>query len=487
LSEIWHSGVESARRHLVLLPVLVAGLALRWYVLHTYPYAFFFPDSRPYVAAADDGRPNPVRPYGYSLLLKPFADGPHVGVAVAQHLAGLVLLVVAYAFLTHRGVRPWVAALAVLPLALDARMVTLEHYVLAETAYVVCTAAGLFVLAWRDRLGWVPAAVGGLLLGFAAITRTVGLPVLALVGVYLIVRRAGRLRLAAFALPVLAVLGGYLAWYHQSTGVYAFGQYQGRFLYARVMPIADCDRLRLTAEQRTLCLPDPPAEWAGRPDQYIWNPLSPARRLYPTVADDPFLGDFASTVIRQEPGRYLAMVATETSWHLRLRAPVHGLAECLTEQWIPPESPGSSRCVARYYLPTATPADVPSPSVVPATADMRRLHAYGEVVTTPGPLYAIGVIAALIAIVRRPGRRSLDALLFTLTGFGLLVISVATSLFDYRYAVPAVLLIPLGLALALSPRKIPTPFEYAVKPPIESSEPCPPTTPTSKSASSYPA
>jgi len=87
-------------------------------------------------------------------------------------------------------------------------------------------------------------------------------------------------------------------------------------------------------------------------------------------------------------------------------------------------------------------------------AQAKAWHAYGKWGTTPGPLYAVGVLVTLFAAVwrfrRRPWRDAADAMLFTFGGFGLLIVSVATSLFDYRYGEPAVLLIPVGLALAVN-------------------------------------
>jgi hypothetical protein len=440
------------RRHWPLLVVLAVATALRAGFVWAYSYAFFFNDSRAYAVAALESKPYQVRPWGYSGLIKPFLDQPYIWIAVIQHLVGLAVIVAGYFFLCRRGCRPWLAALAMVPFAVDARVLTLEHYVLAETPYVAATAAGLFLLAWRDKVGWVAAGIGGVFLGFAALTRTVGLPVLALALVYLLVRRAGIVRLAAFALPVVALLGGYMVWYHHSYGVYAFGQYQGRFLYARVMPIADCTKLKLTAEQQKLCMPNPPAEWTQRPDGYIWSTSSPAMKYYPSPDDDPVLNKFATTVIEQRPGAYLAMVAEQTSWHLRFHAPVTGSAECLATQWLPPPNPGDV-CQARYYLP-AVNAWFPPPNFLIENRWAKVWSRYGEWVTTPGPLYAIGVLVALFAAVwrvrGRPWRDAADALMFTLGGFGLILVSVATSLFDYRYAEPAVLLIPVGLALAVN-------------------------------------
>lgn len=464
------------RRHAAILVVVAAAIALRVIYVIVYPKAFYFSDSRPYIGAAIENVPYTIRPYGYSLLIKPLVHQPYIWIAVAQHVLAVLLLIVAYTFLVRRGVRTWVAALAVLPFAIDARQVTYEHYVLAETAFIVCAAGGLMLLAWRDRVGWAAAAGGGLLLGYAAVTRTVGLPVIALALVYLVIRRAGVLRLLAFLVPVAAILGGYLVWYHQVHGLYAFGQYQGRFLYARVMPIADCDRLQLTTEQRVLCMPQAPAVWAQRADQYIWNPDSPARRLYPEEESDPFLNEFALTVIKQLPGEYAGMVTEQIGWHLMPRAPLYGRGECLAQQWLPPDQPGAY-CRARYFLPL-TSIEEPPPEHEPVdSVGARRLHAYGEIVTTPGPLYAIGPLVAIFAALwrprRRPWRSAADGLLFTGAGLGLIVGSVVTSMFEYRYSAPAILLIPLGLALAVTRLTART-----------NGEACPP---TSKSPSSSPA
>jgi hypothetical protein len=439
-------------RHLPFLAVLAAGITLRVLMIRAYPFAFFFSDSRPYVAGAYNNIPYPARPFGYSILLKPFVPGPLDRVAIAQHILGLVLVVAGYAFLIKRGVWRWLAALAVLPIAIDARELTLEHFVLAETAYVALTAAALILLAWRAKVGWAAATIAGLLLGFAAITRSVGLPVIALAFVYLLVRRAGWARVLAFVVPAGLVLGGYMVWYHMTYQVYAMGQYLGRFLYARVMTIADCPHLKLTPEQRTLCLANPPAEWKQRPDAYIWNPQSPANLLYKGTEHDPFLSEFATTVIKQQPLDFAGMVLDETSWHLRWKAPLNPSNQCAMDRWLPPEMPGE-QCNALYYLNTPSPLARPAETIKVPNPEGARLRSYGHIATTPGPFYAVAILISLFAAVFRPRRvpwrDAADALLFVGAGFGVIVASVATSIFDYRYSIPAVLLIPLGTVLAI--------------------------------------
>ncbi|HYN95016.1 MAG TPA: hypothetical protein VES42_14300 [Pilimelia sp.] len=448
-----------AHAHRYVVAVLVAAVLLRVSMHIAYPYAFFGGDTRPYVAYSTYLTPYTIRPYGYSMFLKPFVPGPMILVAAAQHLMILALIVVGYVFLTARGVPRWLAALAFVPVALDARHATLEHYVLAETLYTTLTAVGLMLLAWRrPGTGWrtpLPtrvALLAGAVLTTAALTRTIGVPVLVLAGGYLLLRWPGWRPVLAFGLVTAVLLGGYATWYNAAHGVFALGQFQGRFLYARVMTIAECDRLELTERQRTLCVDTPPEQRPQRNDRYVWViRLSPARALYWGTGNDEFLGDFAKTVIRQQPGDYARMVARETGWHLAWRPPLEEDQLCLREHWLPPERPGAD-CGPTMYTPTPGALVSPERRPFPATAWTSAMHGYGRVATTPGPLVAACVLFALFAAVwrwRRPGWRDAgDALLFAGTGLGVIVLSVATSMFETRYAVPAVYLVPVAAVLA---------------------------------------
>lgn len=440
-----------ARRHWPLLVVLAVGAVLRTAVVVAYHPPFYFPDSRGYVLNSLRWVPNYIRPFGYPLFLKPFVPGPLGAIALTQHLLGLGLAAGAYAFLVRRGLARWLAAAAILPLVLDARQLAVEHYVTAETLFIVLAGAALMVLAWQDRLGAVAATVGGLLLGAATLTRSVGLPLVALALVYLVVRRVGWRPLVGFALALGLTLGGYLAWYHHTYGVYSFSQYQGRFLQARVLSIADCDRLKLTEKQRTMCPDTPPSKRAQRPDMYIWTDLGAAHRLYPRLEDDPFLNDFALTVIKQQPVDYALLVARETSWHFLAAPPVEEHGRCVIRSWLLPATPNVT-CQATLYQVHSL-GDKPYGHPEPATGLTTSLSRYSGVVMTPGPLLALGILVTLVAALwrpRRPGwRTAADGLLFTGAGLGLVVTSVATSMYEMRYLQPALLLIPLGVALAV--------------------------------------
>jgi uncharacterized protein (TIGR03382 family) len=72
---------------------------------------------------------------------------------------------------------------------------------------------------------------------------------------------------------------------------------------------------------------------------------------------------------------------------------------------------------------------------------------------TPGPLLAVGVLVAFAGLFwrrrRDPSRRGLTGALFAGTGLMLVVISVATGMYEMRYLMPALFLIPVGAALGI--------------------------------------
>jgi Dolichyl-phosphate-mannose-protein mannosyltransferase len=197
-----------AGRHWVFLLVLVLAVGLRLTVQLAYDYAFYFPDSRGYVTFSLTRQLDQFHPAGYSYFLKPFVPGPLNRVALLQHLLGVGLVVAGYVFLTRRGVRPWIAALAVTPVAIDSLEVDLEHFITAETLFIVLLAGALFGLTWRQKVPAVSAAVAGLLLAGAVLTRTIGQPLVILllisvaVGMYEPRYSVG----AVFLLPIAAAL-----------------------------------------------------------------------------------------------------------------------------------------------------------------------------------------------------------------------------------------------------------------------------------------
>ncbi|BCJ63504.1 hypothetical protein [Polymorphospora rubra] len=444
-----------ARTHWLLLALLAAGLLLRVLVMVGYAPAFWYHgDSHSYLGRAFREVPDVIRPYGYSFLIEallPF--GTTRVVVVLQHLAGLALAAAVYVFLQRKGLSRTVALLATTPLVLDARTVALEHYLLAETLFTVLVTVGLLLLCWRrDNPGWLLCAIAGALFGWAAVTRSIGLVALAVPVLYLLIRRIGWLRLAAFASVVGLVLGGYLTWYHQHHGQYSFGTYGGRFLWARTTTFVDCDRLTLTDAERRLC-PTEPLDERRPADRYLWGGARSANHDYAGREYDELFGTFARKAILGQPLDFAEMVVVETGRILRpVPDPADERTVCLTEVWEFPVTEQETRCRPhmapdnpeyRNYTGLATGNQHPL---------MEPLHGYSRVATVPATVVGLAFLLVLALALVRPRastlREHLEPLMFAGLAIGMIVASVGSSVVDPRYSTPSLPLALIGAALA---------------------------------------
>jgi hypothetical protein len=449
--------VGLAGRHRAMTGLLAAGVLLRVLVTVAYWPAFWYPDSRSYTLFALTRQPDVIRPYGYSAFLIPFTWLHTVApVPLIQHLMGLGVAVAVYAFAVRRGVPRGLAALVAAPLLLDARTVVLEHYLLAETLFTAVFVAGIMLVTWRARPGLGAGVAAGLLLAAAALTRSVGLPLLAVVLGYLAIRRAGWRLLAAVAVAMALPLAGYSVWYHHEHGAYGFGAFQGRFLWARTTSFVDCRKLTLTGIEPQLC-PTEPVSHRRAPDQYLWGPTDASHRFADRQYDSAF-GDFARKAILAQPGDYTLAVARDT-WHLF--SPVWtptAHSSCLTDWWS--ISPPGRTGYCQPYLPPADPVQIrngdPRVGGVPAgarhTVLAHLLSGYGRVATFPGWLFGLVLLVSAGLALRRPSRpewrAALEPLLYSGLSVAMIVIAIATSGSDLRYLTPALPMALLGLALA---------------------------------------
>lgn len=435
-------------KHAGLASVLVAGVVLRLAVMIAYPQAFFYTDTWRYLRASRGWEPDTIRQSGYSLLLKVFRRTDSVYLlSGAQHLIGLAIAVALYALLLRRSVPRWLAVPAVVPLLLDGRQLTLEHYVLSETMFTTLVVAGLLALLWPAKLtaGW--AAAAGLLLAAGVATRAVSLPLVLLTAGLLALRRVGWRPVLAYSAAAAVVLGGYLAWYHQAHGRYTFSDMQARLLYARVAPFADCDQLEPSL--RAICPPQPRSERPPRNDVYVWSGNSPVW----TTPDDT-LTRFAITVIVNQPGNFLWAVGADVARYL-LPMPPHPDWRCLHEATLLPREPPPQDmydwCAAnprqRFAETAASRQHWAQPS--PLT---RALGSYSHVGLTPTLVTGGAVILVLVGLCYRPRRRvgsePGDLVLLGGWGLGLIVLSSITVMYDERYGVPSLALLPAAAALA---------------------------------------
>lgn len=453
------------RRHRWFLAVFAVGAALRVAAMLGYRPALWFPDSYTYVVTALRPSPDLVRPAGYSMflrLLEPFHS--FAVVAFVQHLLGLALGVIVY-LVARRAVPPALATVAAAPVLLDAYQIQLEHLLVSDVLFALLVLAAVVVATRREPTTGTGAAVG-LLLAAAALTRTVGLPLLVVVAAWFWLRarrhrgRPGRFRpLAALLAAALLPIGGYAAWFWQTHHRVGIIGANGVFLYARTMSFADCAVMRPPGDLAVLCDPRPPAL---RPpsQEYIWNDDSPLVRL-PGITfragTDALAARFAVLAIRSQPLDYLASVATELGRTFTWERQVYPTREIYDLYEFPaasPEPPARHPATVGHRLAEREYERGPVRTVV-AEPYAGVLRAYQGVARLPGAvLLAVLFVPPVAAAARRlTGGRGYGgaagwALPWT-AALVLLVVPAATAEYDHRYVLPAAPLACLAAAVAL--------------------------------------
>jgi hypothetical protein len=451
----------TARRHWGVGALLCGAVALRVLAVVAISPGIWFSDSNGYIAAAATGQLSTTRVDGYALVVAPFWDLRSAGALIlVQHALGLGIVVALYALLVRRGVPRWLAVLGVAPAALDAYLVVVEHAVMSETIYHAVLVGAIVALAWSDRPRLAAMAAGGLLLGYAGVVRSVGVPLLGVFLLYLLVRRVGWRAFAVFCLGWVVVAVGYAAVFHAQHGRFAFTESGGRFLYGKVARFADCSRLDgVPASERFLC-PDPRHRLTT--NQYLWSKRSPIKGL-PTSADRP-IRDFSLRVIRQEPATFAGVVLRG---FVHFFEPGHRIGAndypVCTWQWPAnprtwkypcyrgPIRPGDPVRRAHHHItePNQYVAHFSgTPRYDPPVS--RLLRGYQSVAYTWGPLLAVCVLLVVVALALRRGARRLrlDAALLAAVALAALLVSQALSLFSYRYGLVAAVLLPPAGAMA---------------------------------------
>jgi hypothetical protein len=452
---------QTARAHWLLLLLLGAGLALRVVVSVAYDPALLRPDSVAYLRVAGEP-PEPWRfhPIGYPLFLRllPF-EWTIAVVPVAQHLLGMAIAVLLYAVLLRLGVRLWLAALGVAPFLLDAYELNIEQYVLSETLFHALLVGACAVLLWRRPLSMRAAALAGLLMSAAALTRTIGvvaIPPALVAAPFLAGGLPSRARLlrsvvmvAVFAAPLL----GYAAWFAAVEGTFTLTTHGGRFLYGRVAPFADCTKFSVPESERALCPTEPPGERPGAND-ILWGRTSPVERLEVPEGVRRFAvaGDFAKRVIRNQPLDYLEAVGSD---FVRVFGPVraHERDDVPLSRWKFQRAyrdPGDPDWSEQRSSDLRNVYDVKRAE--PGLA--RFLASYQRFGYAWGPLLAAALLLVLAAVagVGRAAGSGLRAATFLLAGTGVVLAlgSTAVTIFSWRYQLPLVVLLPPAGALAIT-------------------------------------
>ncbi|GAA2426707.1 hypothetical protein GCM10010191_44050 [Actinomadura vinacea] len=447
--------------HWPFLILLGLGVALRVLTVLGYRWAMWFPDSFEYLAGALDPEPHPARPGGYAFFLwalRPFHSFELL--IVLQHLMGLGVAVMVYALLRTRfGLPGWGASLAAAPVLLDAYEVQLEHMVMSDTLFTTLIVGAVTAAMWRSKPGPKAAALAGALLAMAALTRSIALPLVVLLLLYLVVRKAGWRPVALAAAGAAVPLALYATWFQSVHDRFALTNSSGIFLYSRAMTFVDCEKFDRPppAREQVLC-PVLPPEKRPASHFYIWGAKS-VLRSDPSVPpwfspeQEEFARGFAVRAIRAQPGDYASTVWDE----LRI-----GFS------WTRPVFPDKKTYA--YYefgsqegpLPNFIKADVAAfdagrneTRIVEPYAGF--LRGYQDHVYLRGAVLAALLAAGLAAVAAGWRRRGGPALLPWSLALAMTVIPPVTVMFDYRYQPPVIPLACVAAALALPRRTRPRP------------------------------
>ena len=508
---------------------LAAGALLRLLAILGYPGALWFAgDSYVYLGASLRPQPNLSKATGYSFFLRALLPFHSLTlVATVQHLMGLAVAVLIYVLLRRNGVSKTWSAVATLPQLLDGYIIEDEHMIMAESLFTFMLMIVTLLLLWKPRPTWWTVLVAGLLVGCAALVRTEGEVMLAVLPLFLLLRGwswrtlRGWLMAIAFAVVSLVPLAAYAGWFHDyyapPDNKYEITLSQGFFLWGRVSSFANCAVIKPTGRQALVCPTQPIADRTP-PGNYIWHAPYVHKHLNPTggpvtPANNSLLTSFAIHAVEAQPVDYAKTVVkgiglsfgfpriaypgagTTYFYSFHTRYVVASTATTRGYNELPPNNkghewiPGGTAYSDWLSYGHQAPGRVIKVFAVP-------ILLYQRVVFTYGPLLAViflvglgGVIAVTESARRRgQGLRSAfsvqalrsvrlhwaprgTSMLPWFTAAALLVAPIAVADFDYRYLIPVIPFACIAAGLAFAPRRAGTAATTAQAPSTATASP----------------
>lgn len=464
------------RRHRVFAAAFAGGAVLRIITMLGYGPAMWFNDSYEYVSVALHPRPHPIRPDGYGfwlLLLKPFHS--FTLVTFTQHLMGLATAVLIYALLLRKFRLPkWGATLAAAPVLFDAYQIQLEQLIMSDTQFTLLVVAVITLVLWHRRMSWRMGVLVGLLLALTWLTRSIGLPVLALVLVYLLIKRTGWKTIVAVLTACAIPVAAYMGWFASAFGKFAMTNSDGLILYMRTAIFADCEKMNIDpyreVELVLLCINDPVDQRKDYAQWYLWGQgsgdgegtgevLHRWGSVKFTDITNEAASAFAMRAITSQPGDYLRVVFRDfmrsfhwarprfpdaATYNMYEFKPYHELDSTGNPKRLPnwPSYQGRTDTDAFAYE-----QGPPETRIVSPWAEI--MSGYQKVFYLRGIMLGGIMLIGLYGVAVRWRTLGGPVVLPWLGAFGLLLAPAATAEFDYRYVLPAVPLACLAAAITL--------------------------------------
>jgi hypothetical protein len=408
-----------------------------------------------------------LRPAGYPLvlhLLQPFHS--LLLVTTVQHLMGIALGVIIYAVLRTRGLPAWGATLAAVPTLFDSRQIWLESSILSDTLFTLVLMIAVAILVVRPKPAVWQAVLVGLLVSWASVIRGNGAPVFVVILAFLLVMRVGwkvvTACLAAFVVPLAA----YALIFFSEHGQLNFTDSSGLFLWARTMSFANCAVIKPPPSLVPLCPENQPDHPAGPTPAWsvpaVLNERTPADYLWATDAwyrvnphpgvnayNNKLAMQFAERAIVAQPLDYVKTVGRDVllTFFATDRSTDYLAMQFTVAPHVDPMAP-----YMRYWENRYAHAHSNTHVVQPWAYLM---FWYQQPVWFPGWVFFLVMAGGLVLLIRRWRGWGRYAALPWGVAIVNLVVPIAVSEVDYRYAISAVPFACLALGLACNRKPAP--------------------------------
>lgn len=466
----WAGWTTPSKALCVLALLVLAGVVLRFLASEAgWPVLPVLGDSWPYAAYAEgDPLGNQQHPPGYSLFLALIGIVTrYVGAfVVLQHLFGIASALILFAAVRRLCGSPWPGVVAAAVILLGADQLYLEVQIMSESLFTLLLASVLYAVAraleepWR---WWPWPPIAALLMLLATMTRTSALFLIPVIVLVLLLARPRpwlpRWRpVATFVAGIVVLLLAYASVNSLTGHPFGVTPSPGWHLYSRAAPIADCTQFTPPPGTAKLCETTPPEDRFG-PDWYLYDPASPALRLFgPIGTEDEKFDAWSKEVVLHQPRAYTESILPDIAayffpdgygdWKSGKGTDIDGQLSWAWASFPDKTQASTQEGMETFFLPFSTHRRY---RLINAFHDYQRIVRFG------GTLLTISTILILIGLFVGSRRSRIAVLLLGVGGLAILILPIFASNYIGRYTVPPAG--PIAAAAVIAAMSILTRFQ----------------------------